>query len=289
MSRCILLFALLLSWSDASGQDVVPNRRRDFQLSSVSSGPDLSNVAYRWVASDLATNAAISGNWTDEIQGASWVQGASANRPTNSASGVWLDSTHFLTNGTLFAGSNVTFGAIWKVIDPGNFSSQLQDGFIYSRLPSQACGCGNEVYIGFAGSSSGVAPLSFFCGAPACYQAATPNPFPVTNVFSDMVMSQALTNTGGTGRLYAWTNGVLTALASDNNSFNAGSGDNGYWGYGNTNQPATLGKNAWRSQGPLLYLRELWIWTNNIGGTGTLLSSQQLADFHSWRTNHYGP
>lgn len=250
----------------------------------------LVGAAFRWVASDLTANAAISGNWTDRIQGVAWTQGASANQPTNSSQGVWLDSTHFLTNnGGFFVGSNCTFGAVWKVIDPGNYANQLQDGFLYSALASFACGCGNEVYIGFAGTSSGVAPLCFFCGAPSAYLAASPNPFPVTNVVSDMVISQALTNTGGGGNLWCWTNNILSALqANGTGTFNAGSGNNGYWGYSNTNQPRTLGRNAWRGSGAKMFLQELWAWTNNLGSTGALISDSVRTNWHTAMTNLYG-
>ena len=98
----VLIF-LLLALS-AVGQDVVPNRRNHFRLSSSSIIPGPTNVtfglAYWWVSSDMITNITVT-NWIDRIQASVWTNISTDTKcPTNSSLGCHFlrSSSQRLTN-----------------------------------------------------------------------------------------------------------------------------------------------------------------------------------------------
>ncbi len=245
-------------------------------------------LAYRWVSSDLANNTAISGNWTDRVQGVSWLQGASSLQPTNSSTGVWTDSTHYLTNNGLTVSSNCSFGFIVDVIDPGNYSSVLQPSIIDGFLPGNA----DSLSLGFSGSSSAIHPLTSV-SAGSTFHDLTLDPFPSTNAICDIVYTQAITNGTGVGQVRGYTNSIVTGGSADNFAFNTGSGNINYWGslaspFTSANSvPRMYGRNSFRTSGPKMFTREIWIWTNHVGSTGLLLDDQTRTNFHKYATNTY--
>lgn len=278
-----LCLLLLSAWSCLAQLPVVPLQR--FTVGGIQA--DLTGVVYRWVATDLPTNTALN-SWTDQVQQLTWTNQTAGNRPTNSGvigdTGVWFDLTHWFTNAGLTGltlRSNIAFGFIWKVIDTGLFSGETHPGILNNT--AQLTTDNNAVLAWVFDSNNPNYPAAI--EEAATFQILSAAPFRVTNVISDAVFSQTITNTGNGGwRMY--TNGVLSVLAAGSMST--------YWGMsGGTPNPAipnALARNRPRASSARFRLQELWVWTNGAPGdaSGIDLPATQLANFHKYGTNTYG-
>lgn len=271
-----LLFCLTASAQLPVIPFVVPN-------SGISA--DLTGVAYRWVFSDITTNTTVT-SWVDRIQGSTWVNGAVAKQPTNSAQGIWIDSTHYLTNNgmqTINGWSNCTFGFIWTMKDTGKFSGEVHPMFLNNT-------------VGLASDTSATLGDGFdFTGYPLMFQAdavfadISESPFKATNVVSDLVIDQAVTNNSQIG-YRSYTNGIADGVSL------GGSGHGNYWGtlsststpVVKTNIPNVLGINFGRTSSARFFIRELWVWTNlNSGTADRKFPATLLQHFHQYSTNTY--
>lgn len=87
-----ILVALLLLSSVARGQFLSPGLDWSAVPSHVPGPETISGLAHRWVASDLPVGGSVS-NWVDRVQSFSATQSTGGNQPTNSAQGVFFDSS----------------------------------------------------------------------------------------------------------------------------------------------------------------------------------------------------
>lgn len=208
----------------------------------------ISTIRYWWVASDLSLGA-VSGNWSDRINAYGLGQATAANRPTNTASGVFFNGSptsltnspggwQWATNGTPHRGS------VWVVVAPTTPPASI-GGIVGS---TNASGYGlyttsAKVYRNFATA-----------GSPTfgSWQ---------TNVFQDV----ALVITEGSTNTY-FTNGVQAA--------NATAGDiNG--------GQLTVGRDNQASPGYYKgYIQE-------IAWFADYLTPAQIVTLHTYATNRY--
>lgn len=251
--------------------------------------PNLNGVAYRWVASDLTTNVAISGNWADEIQGAIWQMGAATKQPTNAATGIWFDENHYLTNNnTITFTTNVSFGFIFNMTPPAA-GGQIHPSILNNTASITSDGA---TVIGWMFDFNG-SSYALSVEANSTFTHLSESPFSDTNRFTDLVCSQCMTNLGASLNL-AWTtytNGIKCVRSVGGG---APPGGGKFWASLTTPpSPAfcnSLGFNRARTSSARFRLTELWIWTNSVvsGTDGQDLTAGQLADFHRWATNTYG-
>jgi len=233
---------------------------------------NLAQVAYRWVATDLATNTAVV-SWTDQVQSVVYTNGATANRPTNSSDGVWFDSSHWLSNASFPLTSNCSFGFIIDVVGFSGTHPQL----LSSRNESV---CLNNPELGWRDGGTLTWPFAISGGCTA-QNLITNKMDGLTNFFIDLIVSQSVTNSGGTPNqsLECWTNSIVS-------SGYQGAVANGLY-FGNPAGPIQLlGRNEFRASGNSLRIKEFWIWTNSL--TSSALLDQTLVNaFHNYGTNVY--
>lgn len=226
---------------------------------------NLAGVVYRWVSSDLATNTTINTNWLDQIQSWAMTNGATANQPTNSSSGVWIDSSHWLTNVPLnIATSNMAFGLIFNVVNPsvGIHPDIISDG------NEGAIGT-SSIQLGFLWPNYELCLNPGFPGSTL----TTANFDSLANQLVDVAYVQSVTNNAGDAICY--TNNVLSAQVVISTLFYFGNGQPG---------PRLFGRNEFRTTGPSMRVLEFWVWTNTP-------TANQLSDWHHYATNtyHYSP
>ncbi len=116
-------------------------------------GPSsVTNLAYWWVASDLAVGSSVL-SWTDRVQHAVWTNGNSATRPTNSLTGVCFNTTSELTNNFMdFSGPPWNGGGTWVAV--------LQPIAMPGLVSSVWIG-GSDFGAGFTSAANVVNPNSF--------------------------------------------------------------------------------------------------------------------------------
>lgn len=258
------LVALLFSCAVCLGQlPVIP-----FVTQPVSSSVPIPNtipgLALWWVHTDLATNTALSGGWTDRIQGMVLSVGASGVRPTNSALGVGFGGTGsatYITNAPQYR-----IGTNWTVIQ-----------FINTSKPDNASGVasgtwgenGSNWMFGtqFQGTSKQSLAYRTHAGGNVNYGGllapGASNEFDVTLIDSNSATSG--------GKFFTYTNAVLysTPTASDADTY--------FGEIGADLKPAdALG--AFYAG----YVRETMVWTQAV------LTPIQLSNIHYYRTNTYG-
>jgi hypothetical protein len=258
------------------------------QVFTASSGiqPDLTGVIYRWVATDLPTNTALN-SWTDQVQQLTWTNQTSANRPTNSGvigdTGVWFDNTHWFTNAGLTGltlRSNIAFGFIFKMVDVGQFSGEVHPGLLNNTAQLTS----DDVHVfGLMFNFNTTYPLAM--QNSSSFGNISEAPYKTTNVISDLVFTQTITNTGN-GAWRAYTNGILDVISAGTMTT--------YWGQSGGDPtpsiPNSLARNRTRASSAFFRLKELWVWTNGVPGdaSGVNLPATQLANFHKYGTNAYG-
>jgi len=234
--------------------------------------PNLQNVAYRWVASDVS-NSTVS-TWTDRIQGATFEQGEVAARPTASSNYISIDATHWLTNTVLpYSNTNLAFGLIINM-SAASFTG-TQPG-IWMSDPAGAC---SDAYVGLCLNGT----ITYGVGMrPGCAPTSTLTPprfGDLTNTPIDFIINQTWTGESPNDADYRTiTNGVvcgifqrsfLSLLASPLG-------------------PSDLGLHRFRGTHTIFKLHELWVWTNgNVLSTNSLLSANIIAAFHNYRVANY--
>lgn len=277
--------------------------RRPFVLTSVTVSNQTPEqlasygLALRWVASDLGTNSLNVNTWTDRVQGAIWRNDDSGGQPgytTNN--GLSFDLTHFLTNNSFGPYFNTccnccAFGFIMDITKIGDFASYVYPPLICNSLkgiPSGGGAGGASLAWQFDNANYNAThgfPLLFWGGST---EGGLTNAYPITNVWHDLIAGNYYTNAVAWDWIYQITNGVLWY---SNNV--AGALSESGWGMpydvsiGYSNFPTSLGHNWYRQSGPLFYLKELWIWTNNYFPVGPVRPSI-YTNFHIYATNTYG-
>jgi len=241
---------------------------------------DTSGVAYHWTMADIATNTALSGGWTDEIQHLVWTNGASAQVPTNGVpNGVWTDSTHWFTNnGMTGMGSNLAFGFTFKILDCGFFSSLTRPSFWNNGDAS-----GTKTFrIGFDSNNS-YWMESIGDGTPE-YQGGLA-PFRATNNFVDFIWEQVCTNNGNCS-IRVYTNGIrMNADSTFNDLKYLGSLNATFF---TPSYVLAMGHDFLRVNGPKMYWQDIVGWTNANGvANGIPLSATTVANYHKWSTNNW--
>jgi hypothetical protein len=247
-----------------------------------------SSVTYRWVSSDLGSNATVTGNWVDRIVGSNWWMTAGANQPTNTGStnGVWFDATHWLTNNGLPISSNVSFGFIIKIIDDGRVNLDTFPAFLSTTTNGTVCTMFSTDFRDGFGQDY---PLWHVLRRNPGTFPYNNSSKPLTNVWTDIIFTQAVTNNSTlVGSTTAYTNGVqgvrydAVTLAPSWGGYDASAPLSGP----TNNFPQFLMFNPNNKTSIKGFIRELWVWGNY---TNSLLYSGSVSNFHWWRTNTYGP
>jgi hypothetical protein len=149
---------------------------------------------YWWISTNLVYSNSVA-IWTDVVQGASWTNGSSSTRPTNSVFGVGFNTSQVLTNSVLsFPASNVT---CMIIIKPNSFGG--------NNYVITAQSFGN--YWGYGVGGNPAADFSYQSGPIFVAHAG---------VDQDLLFPLFTTGAGVTGVWY--TNGIV-AKASDLGNF----------------------------------------------------------------------
>ncbi len=271
------MLSFLMCWSASAQLPVIP-----YMLPSGGISRDLSGVAYLWVSSDLASNATITGSWTDRIQG-SVFNAPAANQPTNGSTsgndpaklGIWIDTTHLMTNVNQHPplATNMSLGIIFNLVDP-----KQNYGGIVSMTGATGAIDSDETYLGCLATQG---RLRMYPTDASSHDMSDVNFGSLTNAVCDLVVSTIAT-AGPVINFKSYTNGIFSlsvAIGHNGNQF--------------TNFPNRIGNSPQNfGNAQKFRLIELWAWTNAANGTapaGADISASQLAHFHLWATNHYGP
>jgi len=222
----------------------------------------LSAAVHRWVYSDLTNNAPVT-NWIDRIAGSVWTNGAIANRATNSSSGVFFDSSHYLTNNWQSFPSNVAFGFIVNIVDPDD-GGTVHPALLFDNGPSEGTTYGYRFLFGGEQLQVWLANAGYDL---------TVGPYPIVGTKHTMLFDQA--HIAGNNDVYFWTNNVMSKTLTGGGSWATTAGIYPYW----------LGQNRFRNSGPKMFINELWIWTNVVGSQ---LTTSVRSNWHYYATNTYG-
>lgn len=141
----ILLLSCVMAWAQ------VPISKRLPWFSGHGAGvpgpASIAGLTYWWVSLDMPTNT-IATNWVDRINSVLLTQANTSKQPTNSALGVGLNGTTFLTNkfGTLnwgqgFGSGNNTVFVVYQATSLSGFNTILgfsgggEQGLLYENPP----------------------------------------------------------------------------------------------------------------------------------------------------------
>lgn len=214
--------------------------------------PQTLGARYWWVSSDLTTNVNVT-NWVDRIQSFVFTNGDDSLRPTNSATGVGFDGSHWLSNtpGFDWETSGAGTASVWVVFSPVT-AAAANGGFLASDSSA-----GSGIY-----SPSGNQMKNFGDKGNAT----------MFNFVSGNTYDMAITISNIAGQTYNWTNNVFatTAIAGQPNR-TAGHSNQIYLAKDGQASPVFF-------KGKVLEL--VWFYSN--------IEASVISQLHTYATNKYG-
>lgn len=211
MVRILLLCLLSVCASAQQGRFIFGSQLNLASTSgSQSPVPFMPNLTEYWefTSTSLTTNASVT-NWIGALQSTVLTNGASALRPTNSASGVGFTGTQVLTNKNLFVGSNWTI-AVFYQYTLNNLASAA--GSLVGSNNMNADFHNWTIDVTFGGSGKQNWNWSSGPQANGTILGQANNVAIIGNV-ADLVLVNSNNANGGVGHSYFWTNGVPLVMA----------------------------------------------------------------------------